>query len=140
MTAATTPPAGESNSWVRRLLNVRTAISFIVGLAVLIAVVRAAGQQVLQQRRPDLEGLAERRPVAREHDARRGVRTHQPIQGPKALPWRDPLDGARRRVPGHPFALLRRLADLRPRTPRDGLAGQAQSTTVRGQLVEKGVG
>ena len=42
MTAATTPPADESNSWVRRLLNVRTAISFLIGLAVLIAVVRAA--------------------------------------------------------------------------------------------------
>lgn len=43
MTAATTPPAGESNSWVRRLLNVRTAISFLIGLAVLVVVVRAAG-------------------------------------------------------------------------------------------------
>ena len=43
MTAATTPPASESKSWVRRLLNVRTAISFLIGLAVLVAVVRAAG-------------------------------------------------------------------------------------------------
>lgn len=42
MTSVTETSAAESASWARRLLNVRTAISFIVGLAVLVVVVRAA--------------------------------------------------------------------------------------------------
>ena len=43
VTSETKAPVDESTNWARRLLNVRTAISFVIGLAVLIVVVRAAG-------------------------------------------------------------------------------------------------
>ena len=121
----------------RRLLQLGEQV---FGRACIAALVCAVRQHVLQQRRAGFERFAEGHPVAREHHAGGGVFPHQPVEGPETLLRRDPLDPARRGTPGHPLALLLGLADLRPRAPGDGLAGEPQRAPMGGELVEEGVG
>ena len=98
------------------------------------------GQEILQEGGAILDRLLEDRPVHRHHDRRGGVLAHQPFQRADALLRREPAAAAGRALPLDPLPLLRRLADLRPRPPGDGLSRQAQRAPVARQLVEEGVG
>ena len=82
----------------------------------------------------------ESRPVHRRHHARRNVLSDQRFESPQALLRGDPARPRGFQLPGDAFALLLRLAELRPGAPGDGQSGQAQGAAVAGELVEEGIG
>ena len=100
----------------------------------------SGGQQILHQDRRFFNGLREDRPVHGHHHGMGGVLAYQTIERPDALLRSEPAPAQRRALAVYALALLRRLSDLRPGAPGDGLACETQRPAMAGKLIQEGIG